>query len=85
MPGFPESFIIEEYFHKVEQVKKMKKTQKICLIITIIFCMNYALSMLLSFHYLTQLITSIPWLEKVVAFIIGVCAFIDILAFRQEE
>ena len=63
----------------------MKKKQKICLIITILFCLNYALSMLLSFHYLTQLITSIPWLEKVVAFIIGVCAFIDILAFRQEE
>ena len=37
MPGFPESFIITEYFHKVEQVNKMKKTQKICLIITIIF------------------------------------------------
>jgi len=85
MPGFPESFIITEYFHKVEQVNKMKKTQKICLIITIIFCLNYALSMLLNVQYLSTLITARPWLEKLCAFLIGVCAFIDILLFKPED
>lgn len=63
----------------------MNKLQKICLALSILFCINYALSLLLGFHMITNIIANGGWVEKLFAFLFGVCGFVNILLFKKED
>lgn len=63
----------------------MNKLQKIAMCFTIFFCLNYALDILLNFHVIMRLLTQYPWLEKLYAFLTGICGFLDILVFQKDR
>lgn len=64
---------------------KLNKLQKCCLLLTIVFSINYALHVLLGFDFLYDLIHSKLWIEKIYAFLFGGCAFLNILLFKDES
>lgn len=63
----------------------MRKLQNIALLITILFCLDYSVAQLLGFELLFTRIhdTGIP--GKLYAFMIGVCAFLDILSLKSKQ
>lgn len=62
----------------------MKKLQKICLLITILACIDFAFDVLLEMSFIVRFIpTSSIWYE-IYAFIIGICNFINITIFNKE-
>ena len=63
----------------------MNKLQKVCLAISIVFCINYALDLLLGFHMISNLIANGRWIEKLFAFLFGICGFVNILLFKKDE
>lgn len=63
----------------------MSKIQKTALVCSILFCLNYALDILLGFDMLTSFVSGSYWLHKFVAFGIGVVGFLDILIFMKED
>lgn len=63
----------------------MKKIPLCCFIILILFCINYALSILLGFRLLDDLLHINPFINKFHALLIGTCAFVSILIFAKKE
>lgn len=63
----------------------MKKHQWIPLCITILFCIDYSISSLLHFSLLYDRIKDMGVYHSVYAFVIGICAFLNILLFKKEE
>lgn len=63
----------------------MNNFQKGCLILTILFTINYSLYILLDFDVFYNIIHSQPLIEKIYAFLYGFCAFIDILLLQKKE
>ncbi|WP_416327531.1 hypothetical protein [[Eubacterium] hominis] len=63
----------------------MSKIQKAALTCSIAFCLNYALYKLLNFTFLVSFVSNHAWLDNILAFTIGVAAFLDILIFKQDD
>lgn len=63
----------------------MKKLQKPCLLILILFCIDYSITQLLGFSLLYERIKDMPVLHLFYAFIIGVSGFISILSLQRED
>lgn len=63
----------------------MSKIQKTALVCSILFCLNYALYKLLGFSFFVDAASTNYWMEKAIAFFVGVAAFLDILIFKKED
>lgn len=62
----------------------MKKIQRIALVITILFCIDYSITQLLGFELLYARIHDLQIIGKLYAFLLGVCGFIDILGCKDD-
>lgn len=63
----------------------MNKIQKAALILSIFFCIQYALSILLDFNFINTILQQHIWAEKLYAFFAGICGFINILLCKKDE
>ncbi|MCH4285736.1 MULTISPECIES: hypothetical protein [Bacillota] len=63
----------------------MSKIQKTALVCSIAFCLHYALYKLLNFTFFMSFFANHLWLDKLLAFLIGAAAFLDILIFKKDE
>lgn len=63
----------------------MNKIQKAALILSIFFCIQYALYILLDFNLINSVFQQHIWVEKLYAFCVGISGFINILLFKKEE
>lgn len=59
----------------------MLKVRKIFLILSIIFCLLYAINILLGFTFFFSYLHTHTIIEKIFAFLIGISAFMNILLY----
>lgn len=77
--------IIQIFFHKVVTGENMNKLQKICLLITILGSIDFALDVLLNMSFIIRFLpTSSVWYE-VYAFVIGICGFVNITLYSKKD
>lgn len=63
----------------------MKKVKTIAVIITIFFCIDYSVSVLLHWNLCYSYAQKHDIAQNIYAFVIGVCGFLAILSLKKED
>lgn len=63
----------------------MNKLQKICLLISILGCIDFALDVLLNMSFIMRFIPDNGVWFQFYAFLIGGCSFVNITLFNKEK